>query len=53
MMLDGDDSLLGRQVMSTFNAVYQKHRAGLVYSKYFSISGNRWGGIGGSSRQIP
>ena len=50
MMLDGDDSLLGRQVMATFNAVYQKNRAGMVYSKYFSISANRWAGIGGSSR---
>lgn len=50
MLLDGDDSFLGRQVMSLFNAVYQKNRAGLVYSRYLLISGNKMAGIGGSSR---
>lgn len=53
MLLDGDDSFLGRQVMSLFNAVYQKNKAGLVYSTYFVITGNNNAGIGGSSREIP
>lgn len=50
MLLDGDDALLGRQVMGLFNAVYQKHKAGLVYSRYIVISNNDRAGIGGSSR---
>lgn len=50
MLLDGDDSFLGRQVMSLFNAVYQQNKAGLVYSTYFVITSNCRGGTGGSSR---
>jgi hypothetical protein len=50
MLLDGDDSLLGTQVMGLFNAVYQKNRAGLVYSRYIVITSNDKAGIGGSSR---
>lgn len=53
MLLDGDDSFLGRQVMSLFNAVYQKKMDGLVYSRYLVITGNDHAGIGGSSREIP
>lgn len=53
MLLDGDDSLLGAQVMALFNAVYQDNMAGLVYSRYLVISSNDRAGIGGSSRQIP
>ena len=49
MLLDGDDSFLGTQVISTFNAVYQKNKAGLVYSQYITISNNKWSGYGGSS----
>jgi len=53
MLLDGDDSFLGRQVMSLFNAVYQKDKLGLVYSRYFVITNNNRAGTGGSSREIP
>jgi hypothetical protein len=53
MILDGDDSLLGREVMSLFNAVYQKNKAGLVYSRYILVYDNSRAGIGGSSREIP
>jgi hypothetical protein len=53
MLLDGDDAFLGRQVMALFNAVYQKNRAAIVYSRYFVVSNNDRGGIGGSSREIP
>ena len=49
MLLDGDDAFIGRQVMSLFNAVYQKNRAALVYSRYLVISTNDRAGIGGSS----
>jgi len=37
MMLDGGDSFIGRQVMSTFNAVYYKTKAGMVYSQHLKI----------------
>lgn len=50
MLLDGDDAFLGRQVMALFNAVYQKNKAAVVYSRYFVVSHNDRGGIGGSSR---
>jgi hypothetical protein len=53
MLLDGDDSFIGRQVMATFNAAYQKNKAGLVYSQYVTISNNKWAGHGGSSMPIP
>ena len=53
MLLDGDDSFLGTQVISLFNAVYQIHQAGFVYSKYLTVSANRRFGMGGSSRKIP
>lgn len=49
MLLDGDDSFIGRQVMGTFNAVYQQNKAGLVYSQYMLISSNKWAGYGGTS----
>ena len=38
MLLDGDDSFVGVQVMSLFNAVYQKNKAKIVYSRYMVIS---------------
>jgi hypothetical protein len=53
MLLDGDDSFLGRQVMSLFNAAYQKDKSGLVYSRYLVITSNNRAGTGGSSRSIP
>ena len=53
MLVDGDDALLGTQVFALFNAVYQKNRAALVYSRYLVVSGNDRAGIGGSSREIP
>lgn len=53
MLLDGDDSFLGTQVMTTFNAVYQKNKAGFVYSQYVTISNNKYVGYGGSSMSIP
>jgi hypothetical protein len=49
MLLDGDGSFLGRQVLSTFNAAYQKNQVGLVYSQYLNIYGNQQTGFGGSS----
>ena len=50
MLIVGDDSLIGTQVMSLFNAVYQKTQAALVYSRYIVITSNDRGGFGGSSR---
>ena len=53
MLLDGDDSFLGTQVIKLFNAAYQINKAGIVYSQYITISNNRWAGYGGSSMEIP
>lgn len=38
MLLDGDDSFIGRQVLSTFNAIYQRGRNAVVYSTYMIIT---------------
>jgi glycosyltransferase involved in cell wall biosynthesis len=40
MIIDGDDELLGRQVLKLFNAVFQKEKAWFVYSNFISIRGN-------------
>jgi hypothetical protein len=36
-MLDGDDSLIGRQVFSLLNAVYQKYKVALTYSQFLVV----------------
>lgn len=33
-VLDGDDSLIGKQVFKVMNAVYQKHNALFVYLNF-------------------
>ena len=37
ILLDGDDSLIGTQVLALLNAVYQKKNPTLVYSTYLAI----------------
>lgn len=41
IFLDGDDALIGRQVLALLNAVYQKEKVALTYGTCFYISGNR------------
>jgi hypothetical protein len=38
--VDGDDELIGRQVLKLFNAVFQQKNAWFVYSNFLTIRGN-------------
>lgn len=33
--LDADDEFIGKNVLKTFNAAYQKHKSGVVYSNFY------------------
>ena len=46
--MDGDDELIGKQVLKLFNSVFQKEQAWFVYSNFLSIRGNA-----GYSRPFP
>lgn len=48
MIVDGDDELVGRQVLKLFNAVFQEKKLWFVYSNFLSTVG----GIG-YSRPFP
>jgi hypothetical protein len=39
LIVDGDDELLGRQVLKLFNAVFQSTKAWFVYSNFLNIQG--------------
>lgn len=39
-MLDGDDSLIGVNVLSLLNAVYQKYKPALLWTNFVSIFNN-------------
>ncbi len=52
-LVDGDDALVGRQVLALYNAVYSKNKAAFVYSNYLHVMFNKEAAIGGSSRAIP
>ncbi len=39
-MLDGDDSLIGRDVFAVLNAVYQKQKVGLTYGQFILVRKN-------------
>ena len=41
ILLDGDDSLVGTQVLSLLNAVYQKEKLALVYSQFLMVNANQ------------
>ena len=38
--LDGDDVLIGRQVFSLLNAIYQREKCALTYGKYLRLKQN-------------
>ena len=40
LIVDGDDELLGRQVLKLFNAGFQKNDAWFVYTNFLNIKGN-------------
>jgi hypothetical protein len=39
VVVDGDDELIGRQVLKLFNAVYQESGAWVVYSNFITEEG--------------
>ncbi len=39
-VVDGDDELVGTQVLKLYNAVYQKEKLYALYSNYFSFDSN-------------
>jgi hypothetical protein len=41
VFLDGDDALIGRQVFSLLNAVYQKEKVALTYGKFLLVRKNQ------------
>lgn len=51
VLLDGDDALIGRQVFSVLNAVYQKEKVALTYGQFLLVRDNRVSN--GFSRSIP
>ena len=48
LIVDGDDELLGRQVLKLFNSVFQKDKVCFAYSNFLTIRG----GVG-YSRPFP
>lgn len=50
-MLDGDDALIGRQVFSFLNAIYQKEKVALTYGQFLLVRENHISN--GFSRDIP
>jgi hypothetical protein len=48
MIVDGDDELIGRQVLKLFNTVYQETGAWVAYSNFFTEEGKL-----GYSKPIP
>ncbi len=53
VLLDGDDSLVGAQVLALLNAVYQKKNPALVYSTYLTVQLSDRITPGSVSRPIP
>jgi hypothetical protein len=40
LIVDGDDELLGRQVLKLFNSVFQEKKLWFVYSNFLSMTGS-------------
>ena len=40
MIVDGDDELLGRQVLKLFSMAFQEYNAWFVYTNFLNIRGN-------------
>jgi hypothetical protein len=39
LIVDGDDELLGRQVLKLFNSIFQSKKAWFVYTNFLNING--------------
>jgi hypothetical protein len=51
-MVDGDDSLIGTNVLSLLNAVYQKDKPALLWANFVSIFINSQANMGFSKDYI-
>ena len=40
VIIDGDDSFIGRNVLALYNAIYQKDGAAMAYSNFLTIHNN-------------
>jgi hypothetical protein len=49
VMLDGDDSFIGRNVLLLLNAVYQREKIALMWTNYLSITNNELINIGSNT----
>jgi hypothetical protein len=38
--MNGDDSLIGRNILSLLNAIYQQYEVALTYSNYLTVNNN-------------
>ena len=45
-MVDGDDSLIGTNVLSLLNAVYQKQKPAILWSNFLCIFNNNQASMG-------
>lgn len=39
MVIDGDDELIGRQVLKLFNAIFQERQVWFIYTNYMDSNG--------------
>lgn len=40
LIVEGDDALIGTNVLNLYNAIYQKNKAAMLYSSYLDIFNN-------------
>ncbi len=40
VLIDGDDSFIGRNILSLYNAVYQRYGTVVAYSNFLTIHNN-------------
>ena len=52
-MLDGDDSLVGKNALSLLNALYQKEKAALIWSNFMIVYSNMQVSMGFSKGYSP
>lgn len=52
-MLDGDDSLVGKNALSLLNAIYQKEKAALIWSNFIIVYTNMQVSMGFSRGYSP
>lgn len=52
-MLDGDDSLIGKNTLSLINALYQKEKAALIWSNFIVVYANMQVSMGFSRAYSP